>query len=112
MTSPSARISSPPAGSFAQILAFLQPGYSRCMAGPEKEAGAKLSVAGWITIIVLVGLLGWAIWYAIGAWRAMAGVHMSVLGWVFLAMGVVVTFLVGAGLMALVFYSSRHDLDR
>ena len=82
------------------------------MAETEKGPGSGLSVAGWVTIIVLVALLGWAIWYAIGAWQAMAGVHMSVLGWVFLAMGAVVTFLVGAGLMALVFYSSRHDMDR
>jgi hypothetical protein len=29
-----------------------------------------------------------------------------------MALGVTVTFLVGAGLMALVFYSSRHDMDR
>jgi len=28
-----------------------------------------------------------------------------------MSLGVVVTFLVGAGLMALVFYSSRHDRD-
>jgi hypothetical protein len=27
-------------------------------------------------------------------------------------LGAVVTFLVGGGLMALVFYSSRHDMDR
>jgi len=42
----------------------------------------------------------------------MRAVHMSVLGWVFLCAGVIVTFLLGAGLMALVFYSSRHDMDR
>jgi hypothetical protein len=60
----------------------------------------------------MVGLLGWAVWYAFGAWNAMSGVKMSPLGWFFMAMGVVVTFAVGAGLMALVFYSSRHDLDR
>jgi hypothetical protein len=76
--------------------------------GPE----TRLSAAGWITIIVLVGLLGWAIWYAIGAWSAMRAVHMSVLGWVFLSAGAIVTFLLGGGLMALVFYSSRHDMDR
>ena len=61
---------------------------------------------------MLVGLLGWAIWYAVGAWSAMRGVHMSVLGWVFLSAGAIVTFLLGGGLMALVFYSSRHDMDR
>jgi hypothetical protein len=63
-------------------------------------------------IVVLLGLLAWAAWYAVGAWNAMSGVKMSPAGWVFMVLGVVVTFLVGAGLMALVFYSSRHDLDR
>lgn len=70
------------------------------------------SPAAVIAILVLVGLLGWAAWYAVGAWTAMSGVHMSRLGWVFMILGVVVTFLVGAGLMGLVFYSSRHDMDR
>ena len=79
------------------------------MGNPEKS---PLSSAGIIAILIMVGLLGWAIWYAIGAWQAMAGVHMSTLGWVFLCMGILFTFLVGAGLMALVFYSSRHDMDR
>ncbi len=79
---------------------------------PEPRLSQGLSPAGWIAIAVLLALLGWAIWYAVGAWQAMAGVHMSTLGWVFLAMGAIITFVVGAGLMALVFYSSRHDLDR
>lgn len=70
------------------------------------------SPAAIVTLIVLTGLLAWAVWYAMGAWNAMRGVAMSPLGWVFMVLGAVVTFLVGAGLMALVFYSSRHDMDR
>jgi hypothetical protein len=65
-----------------------------------------------VAILVLLGLLGWAVWYAAGAWTAMSGVKMSPLGWFFMAMGVIVTFGLGAGLMALVFYLSRHNLDR
>ena len=78
----------------------------------ENEPGQRLSAAAAIAIIILVALLGWAIWYAAGAWASMRAVHMSVLGWVFLSAGAIVTFLLGGGLMALVFYSSRHDLDR
>jgi hypothetical protein len=37
---------------------------------------------------------------------------MSGWGWTFLILGVVVTTGLGGGLMALVFYSSRHDMDR
>jgi hypothetical protein len=36
---------------------------------------------------------------------------MPATGWVFMIMGAVVTLLVGAGLMALVFYSSRKGRD-
>ena len=72
----------------------------------------RLTPAGWVTIIVLAALLGWALWYALQSWQAMAGVHMSGFGWTFLVLGAVVTFALGAGLMALVFYSSRHDMDR
>lgn len=72
----------------------------------------RLSPAGIITLVVLFALLAAAIAYAAHAWRSMAGVEMSTAGWVFLVLGVVVTVLVGAGLMALVFYSSRNDYDR
>ena len=72
----------------------------------------KLGLGGWIAIIVMLGVLAWALWYAVGAWKTMAGVQVSGLGWLFLVLGVVVTFLLGAGLMALVFYSSRNNYDR
>lgn len=82
---------------------------------PNKAKDASrsgLSVFGVVAIVVMVGMLAWAGWYAIDAWNAMSGVKISPLGWVFMAMGAIVTFLVGAGLMALIFYSSRHDMDR
>jgi hypothetical protein len=72
----------------------------------------KLGTGGWIAIIVMLGVLGWALWYAAGAWQSMQGVQVSGLGWLFLVLGVVVTVLVGGGLMALVFYSSRNNYDR
>lgn len=78
----------------------------------EEKKSAKLGPAGWITLVILACLLGAAVWYAAGAWASMSGVHMSRLGWTFLVLGGVVTFGLGAGLMALVFYSSRHDMDR
>ena len=78
----------------------------------KNPSNSRLSLAGGIAIAIMLLVLVWAGYYAIGAWQAMAGVKMSTAGWIFLVLGVVVTFLVGAGLMALVFYSSRHDLDR
>lgn len=78
----------------------------------EDKRGSGISAFGIAAIAVLLGLLGWAVWYGLSSWNALAGVKISPLGWVFMGLGVVVTFIVGAGLMALVFYSSRHDLDR
>ena len=79
---------------------------------PENNGKSPLSAAGWISLAVLLGLFVVSLWYAMKAWRAMAGVQMSGFGWTFLVLGIVVTVGLGAGLMALVFYSSRHDMDR
>lgn len=78
----------------------------------ETRGKNRLSTAGWIALAVLAGFFGLSLWYAVKVWTAMSGVHMSGFGWAFLVLGVVVTIAVGAGLMALVFYSSRHDYDR
>jgi len=78
----------------------------------DNEPRNKLSAAGWLTLVVLLGLFGASLWYAAKVWTAMSGVHMSGWGWTFMILGVIVTIGLGAGLMALVFYSSRHDMDR
>ena len=85
------------------------------MKSPKKDTA--LGVAGWIALVVLAGFLAVAAWYAIYAWTAMAGVAMagvamSPAGWLFLILGALVTLGLGAGLMALVFCSSRHDFDQ
>jgi len=78
----------------------------------DRRKSAPLGPAGWAAMIVLIGLLGAAAWYAVHAWLKLSGVAMSATGWLFLVLGIVVTVGVGAGLMWLVFYSSRHDYDR
>lgn len=72
----------------------------------------KLGPWGWFAIVVLIGFLAAAIAYAIHAWNALSDVGISPLGWLFLVFGVVFTVLVGGGLMALLFYSSRHHYDQ
>lgn len=72
----------------------------------------NLGPGGWFAIIVLLGFLAAAIFYAVHAWTTMSGVAISPLGWLFMALGVIFTIGVGGGLMALVFYSSRHDYDQ
>ena len=78
----------------------------------EPEKNRKLGPAGWVALVVLAGLLAGSLWYAIHAWMALEGVAMSPMGWFFLTLGIVFTLALGAGLMALVFYSSRHHYDR
>ena len=76
------------------------------------DGKSKLSPAGWLALVVLLIFFFVSLWYAVKVWTSMAGVHMSGWGWLFLVLGIVVTIGLGAGLMALVFYSSRHDMDR
>ena len=71
----------------------------------------KLGPGGWFLIAVMLLMLAGSIFYAVQVWTSM-DVAMSAWGWVFLGLGVVVSIGLGAGLMALVFYSSRHDYDR
>ena len=85
------------------------------MHGPVMKISAdnsKLGAGGWFAIVVLVGFLIAAAAYAIRAWTALDGVAISTAGWIFMFLGVLFTLLVGGGLMALVFYSSRNDYDQ
>lgn len=59
----------------------------------------------------MAGFLVGGIYYAVHAWNALGGTSITPLGWLFLGLGVVVTLLVGGGLMALLFYSSREGKD-
>jgi uncharacterized RDD family membrane protein YckC len=79
---------------------------------PERdETEGRIGVAGWIGVIVLLGLLAAALWYAVHAWGQMPGIGLSPLGWVFLVLGVLTTVGIGVLLMGLLFYSSRKGKD-
>jgi hypothetical protein len=64
----------------------------------------------WLTIAVLLGLLALAAWVLHHLWTL---VHIDMPGWAWaaLAFGVGLSLLVGFGLMALLFYSSRMGYD-
>lgn len=79
---------------------------------PISPKRVPLGRAGWLTIIVLFGFLGWAAWIFLHTWNSLSGVAVSPLGWLFIGLDAVVTLAVGGGLMALLFYSSRHNYDR
>lgn len=78
---------------------------------PRKSAERRLGAWGWVALVALFALLAGAIWYCIHAWSELPGVGISPVGWLFLVLGVVLTIVVGGGLMFLLFYSSRKGRD-
>ena len=78
----------------------------------DEKIPEGLSATGWFTLVVLLGFLAVAIWIGVLSWRMFGEVEISTFGWIALAGGSLITIAVGAGLMTLVFYSSRHGLDR
>jgi hypothetical protein len=78
---------------------------------PQSSGNSRLGTAGWIAILALAGFLVAAIAYSIYTWNEISGVSISAIGWLFMCLGVVLTLAVGAGLMALLFYSSRKGRD-
>ena len=78
------------------------------MANPN----AKLSALGMVAIVVpLLAILAAAAWMAAGAWTSVSGPPMPAAGYVAMTLGIVFSLVVGCGLMALLFYSSRHGYD-
>jgi hypothetical protein len=82
------------------------------MSDDDRDNRARLSGAGWLALTILLGFLAASIWYAVHSWSLIGEAHMSAFGWFALIAGSLITVAVGGGLMALVFYSSRHDYDR
>ena len=75
---------------------------------PSGSEGGK--VARWIVIAVLSALLLAASVLGYLGWTS-TDTRVPEAGYVALALGAVFSLIVGAGLMALVFYSSRHGYD-
>lgn len=62
-------------------------------------------------IISLLALLALSLWFAAQSWIALDGPDMPIGLYVAMGLGILFSILVGSGLMALVFYSSRHGYD-
>lgn len=61
--------------------------------------------------VPLFALLIASIWFAVGLWNVVGDAAMPTGGYVAMVLGIVFSVIVGCGLMALVFYSSRHGYD-
>jgi hypothetical protein len=75
------------------------------MASPMAKFGTFALVAALLAILAASG------WLAARTWLSSAGSPMSTNGYVAMALGIVFSLALGCGLMALLFYSSRHGYD-
>jgi hypothetical protein len=64
-----------------------------------------------LLVVALFGLLALAVWFAAAAWTHLGGDAIPFYGYIAIVGGVLFSLLIGGGLMALVFYSSRHGYD-
>jgi hypothetical protein len=64
----------------------------------------------WLLVAALLGLFGLALWVAYRQW-ILVDVEVPTWAWFAMAGGVTISILVGGGLMALIFYSSRKGYD-
>jgi hypothetical protein len=75
-------------------------------------SGAKgMGRGSYAIIAILLGLLIWTGILAGKGWSSAVGTEVPVAGYVAMAIGVVFSVLLGVGLMALVFHSSRAGYD-
>ena len=73
---------------------------------------ASLSVLGTAAIVVvLLAILAAAVFFSVSAWTKVSGPPMPTAGYVAMALGGTFSLIIGCGLMALLFYSSRHGYD-
>lgn len=64
-----------------------------------------------LIVLALFSLMAGSVWFAGAAWERLGGDAIPFYGYVAIAGGALISLLVGSGLMALVFYSSRHGYD-
>ena len=81
------------------------------MAKPTTTPSGPIGAGSIALIVVLVTILGAAGWFAARAWVSVDGPPMPMTGYIAMTLGVVFSVAVGCGLMALLFYSSRHGYD-
>jgi phosphate/sulfate permease len=62
-------------------------------------------------VTVLMALLAASLWFALGWWTELEDADLPLSIYLAMAGGIVFSLLVGIGLMALVFYSSRQGYD-
>lgn len=78
------------------------------MTKPGRKSGSLGTIA---LVVPLFAILIGASWYAARAWMSIKGPPMPTAGYVAMSLGVIFSLVIGFGLMALLFYSSRQGYD-
>ncbi len=71
----------------------------------------RLGAGFWLLVAALGLMLAFAVWGFGVAWKMAGNAPMSLHGYVAMGLGVVLSILLGGGLMALAFHSSRRGYD-
>ena len=99
-------------GAASQASRFCSPTITPGSAGePLPATDQRPIMRSAFALVALLGLLILAALASFWAWQEVGEVAIGLHGWIALGLGVVLTFLVGAGLMALMFFSARRGYD-
>ena len=79
------------------------------MSDPDRIGGRRRTA--WIAAAIAVAALVGVGAIVAGLWAAVGDSQISPAGWIAMALGVLLTFALGSGLMALVFISNRRGYD-
>ena len=62
-------------------------------------------------MVPLIVILAASVWWAASLWMSVEGPPMPAAGYMAMWLGIAFSLVIGCGLMALMFYSSRHGYD-
>ncbi len=68
-----------------------------------------MKVANWIILVVLLGMPSSTIWIGYDMWIATSDTPVWENGYIAVGIGAALSLLISCGLIALLFYSSRHE---
>jgi hypothetical protein len=77
----------------------------------HESKSTGLGAGGWLAIAAMALVLGAAVWFMFYGWN-LTDAQISTHGYIALALGIVLSTLLGGGLMALLFWSNRKGYDR
>jgi hypothetical protein len=77
----------------------------------EFAISSRMGTGSWVTLIVLLSLLAASVATAAYGWALGDDVALPASDYVAMALGIVFSLVVGIGLMALIFFSSRNGYD-